>query len=274
MRIIRSVSYGGGVQSTALLVLAAQRRIDFPLFIMANVGDDSEHPATLAYVEHIAKPYAAEHDIELVTVQKRDRAGNPVTLYDRLTRPGSMSTGIPHRSRKDGPPLSRSCTVSFKAEVIVKELKRRGATREHPATVGLGISLDEIHRANTKRATDYERLVYPLIGFGEETGLKMTRDDCARVIREAGIPVPPKSSCYFCPFHRDTAWADLARETPDLFEKAAQLEEHLDARQRAAGKRPVYLTRHGIPLRAAIDTDQELLPLVDDGGCDSGWCMT
>lgn len=28
---IRAVSYGGGVQSTALLVLAAQRRIDFPL---------------------------------------------------------------------------------------------------------------------------------------------------------------------------------------------------------------------------------------------------
>lgn len=274
MTRIRSISYGGGVQSTALLVLAAQGRIDFPLFLMANVGDDSEHPATLAYVRDVATPYARAQGIELVVVQKRDRDGNPVTLYDRLTRPGSMSTGIPHRSRKDGPPLSRSCTVSFKAEVIVKELKRRGATRDNPATVGLGISLDEIHRVNTRREVDHERIVYPLVGIGEETGLKLTRDDCQRVIREAGIPVPPKSSCYFCPFHRDTAWADLARETPDLFEKAAQLEEHLDRRQRANGKHPVYLTRHGIPLRDAIDTDQELLPLADDGSCDSGWCFT
>ena len=33
------------------------------------------------------------------------------------------------------------------------------------------------------------------------------------------------------------------------------------------------LTRFGIPLREAIAQDQDLLPL-DDGTCDSGWCMT
>lgn len=32
---LRAISYGGGVQSTALLVLAAQQRIDYPLAIMA-----------------------------------------------------------------------------------------------------------------------------------------------------------------------------------------------------------------------------------------------
>ena len=39
---LRSFSYGGGVQSTAALVLACRREIDFPLFIFANTGDDSE----------------------------------------------------------------------------------------------------------------------------------------------------------------------------------------------------------------------------------------
>jgi hypothetical protein len=39
----RVVSYGGGVQSNALLVLAAQGRIDYRTFLFANVGDDSEH---------------------------------------------------------------------------------------------------------------------------------------------------------------------------------------------------------------------------------------
>ncbi|MGW1662787.1 hypothetical protein [Streptomyces microflavus] len=62
---IRSISYGGGVQSTALLVLAAQERIDFRTFLMANVGDDSEHPGTLRYLEEYARPFAAEHGIEL-----------------------------------------------------------------------------------------------------------------------------------------------------------------------------------------------------------------
>jgi hypothetical protein len=61
----RVVSYGGGVQSNALLVLAAQGRIDYRTFLFANVGDDSEHPATLRYVRGVAMPYAAAHGIAL-----------------------------------------------------------------------------------------------------------------------------------------------------------------------------------------------------------------
>lgn len=37
-------SYGGGVQSTAVLVLAAQRRLSVATFLFANTGDDSEDP--------------------------------------------------------------------------------------------------------------------------------------------------------------------------------------------------------------------------------------
>ena len=57
---LRVVSYGGGVQSTALLVLAAQGRVDFRVFLMANTGDDSEHPATLRYVRVVAVPVGTE----------------------------------------------------------------------------------------------------------------------------------------------------------------------------------------------------------------------
>lgn len=76
---LRVVSYGGGVQSTALLVLAAQGRVDFRVFLMANTGDDSEHPATLRYVREVAVPFAAQHDLEL-------------HLLDRTRRDGSVET--------------------------------------------------------------------------------------------------------------------------------------------------------------------------------------
>ncbi len=269
---VRSISYGGGVQSTALLVLAAQRRIDFPLFLMANVGDDSEHPDTLAYVRDVAAPYAAQHGIELAVLNRVMRDGTTRTLWEDLTRE-SRTINIPVRMA-NGAPGNRSCTADFKIKVIAKELKRRGASAENPAVIGIGISLDEIHRANARHVQPHERVVYPLVGIGEETGLKMTRLDCVRVIREAGLPVPPKSSCYFCPFHTPVAWADLARERPDLFEKSANLEELLNERRAMLGRDPVYLTRFAKPLRDAIDTDQELLPLIDDGSCDSGWCFT
>ncbi|MFJ3289951.1 phosphoadenosine phosphosulfate reductase [Streptomyces sp. NPDC086669] len=309
---IRSISYGGGVQSTALLVLAAQKHIDFPLFLMANVGDDSENPATLRYVEEYARPFAAEHGIELAVLDRRKRDGSIETLWGRLVNPrqcdrckGSGSVfhsntddeddGLPAdldqprqcprcrgegmvQSRSlpipvrmsNGAPGQRSCTADFKIKVIGKELKRRGASEKNPAVIGIGISVDEIHRANNRKVEPHEVITYPLLDLG------LRRTDCARIIREAGLPVPPKSSCFFCPFHRPETWHDQRRNEPELFEKSCQLEELLNARRDELGKDHVYLTRFNRPLREAIPDGVDLLPMFDeaDGLCDSGWCMT
>lgn len=266
---LRSISYGGGVQSTALLVLAAQGRIDFPLFLFANVGDDSESPATLRYVEEYARPFAAAHGIELVTLDRVKRDGSIETLWQRLTRPGSRSLPIPVRM-SNGAPGTRSCTADFKIKVIAKELKRRGATAGSPATIGIGISVDEIHRANNRRTEPHEIITYPLLDIG------LRRTDCARIIREAGLPVPPKSSCFFCPFHRPETWHDMRREQPEEFAQACDLEDLLNERRDELGKDHVYLTRFGRPLREAIPEGVDVLPMFDEaeGACDSGYCFT
>lgn len=260
------------MQSTALLVLAAQGRIDYRTFVMANVGDDSEHPATLEYVREVAAPYAAEHGIDLHLIDRVKRDGTVETLWGRLMREGSRSLPIPVRM-SNGAPGTRSCTADFKIKVTGKWLKAHGATKDNPATVAIGISLDEISRANTRRSEPHERVVYPLISVGDDTGLRLTRQQCQRLIADAGIPVPPKSSCFFCPFHRPATWDDMRRDEPELFEKSCQLEDTLNERRRMLGKDEVYLTRFGRPLRDVTTGDQ--LSLVDDDpGCDSGWCMT
>lgn len=269
MNAIRSFSFGGGVQSMSALVLAAEGRIDFPLFLMANVGDDSENPGTIRYVEEYARPFAAEHGIELTVLDRVKRDGSVETLLGRLTREGSRSLPIPVRM-SNGAPGQRSCTADFKIKVIGKELKRRGATAAAPATIGIGISVDEIHRANNRRVEPHEIITYPLLDLG------LRRTDCARVIRDAGLPVPPKSSCWFCPFHRPETWHDQRRDEPELFEKSCQLEELLNQRRDELGKDHVFLTRFNKPLREAIPDGVDLLPIFDeaDGLCDSGWCMT
>ncbi|MFD6434304.1 phosphoadenosine phosphosulfate reductase [Streptomyces venezuelae] len=266
---LRSFSYGGGWQSTAALVLAARGELDYRTFLMANVGDDSEHPGTLRYLKHYALPYAAEHGIEMIVLDRiMKRTGERRTLYEDLTRPGSRSLKIPVRM-SNGAPGTRSCTASFKIKVIGDELKRRGATAERPATVGIGISLDEIERANKRRCEPHERIEYPLL----ERGIR--RIDCARIIRSAGLPLPPKSACWFCPFKRPESWHDMRRTEPDLFAKACQLEDLLNERRDLLGKDHVYLTRFGQPLRKAIPEGVDTLPLDEfDTGCDSGWCMT
>lgn len=267
---IRSVSYGGGVQSTALLVLAAQGKIDYELFLFSNVGDDSEHPATLTYVRDIATPYAETHGIELVELhripQRGVAKGEVETLYGRLTRDGSRSLPIPVRMA-NGAPGTRSCTADFKIRVVARELKRRGASEDSPATVALGISTDEIERARPgidDREPSQDR-TYPLLDLG------LSRTDCRRIIEQSGLPVPGKSACWFCPFHDTEVWRKQKRQEPDLFEKACALEDLLNERRDELGKDHVYLARHGKPLRDVVD-DQLVLDGLDS--CDSGWCHT
>jgi len=266
---LRTVSYGGGVQSTALLVLAAQRKIDFRTFVLANVGDDSEDPRTLQYVRDFAAPFAAEHGIDLHIVDRIKRDGSVETLWGRLMKEGSRSLPIPVRM-SNGAPGTRSCTADFKIRVISKWLKAHGATEANPATVAVGISLDEIHRAHNRKQSPWERVVYPLLD------LRLDRSRCATVIRGAGLPVPPKSSCFFCPFHRPATWAEMARDEPELFEKSVHLERTLNERRDELGKDHVYLTRFAKPLDIAIGKAQDMLTFdeAEDEGCDNGACWT
>jgi hypothetical protein len=213
------------VQSTALLVLAAQGRINFRTFLMANVGDDSEHPATLDYVRTIAMPYAAAHGLELHELDKVLRDGTTETLYGRLTRPGSRSLPIPIRMADTGAPGTRSCTMDFKIRVIGRWLRQHGASEANPATVAVGFSTDEMHRASRKKAQPWEVPEYPLLDLG------LSRSACQALIAEAGLPVPPKSACWFCPFHRPATWAEMRRDDPDLFDRAVALEGLLNGRR-------------------------------------------
>lgn len=277
MTALRTVSYGGGVQSTALLVLAAQGRIDFRTFLFANVGSDSEHPGTLVYIERYAAPYAAQHGIELIELDKRrvrgKYAGQVETLYSRLMRDGSRSLPIPVRM-SNGAPGIRSCTVTYKIEVIGAWLKAHGASEDNKAIVGIGISLDEIHRVNARRAMPYEIPAYPLLDLDPP----LRRQDCERIIRDAGLPVPPKSSCWFRPFHTPQRWAEMRRDEPELFAKACHLEDTLNARRDDLGKDHVYLTRFNRPIAEAIPAAGAMLPIFDvseDGEfCDNGACFT
>jgi hypothetical protein len=266
---LRVVSYGGGVQSTALLVLAAQDKIDFKTFLFANVGDDSEHPDTLAFVRELAMPYGKAHGIEIIELSKERRDGTPVTLMGKLTNPTSRSVEIPVRMG-NGAPGNRTCTAEFKMNVITKWLKAHGATKDSPATVAIGFSTDEVHRVGRRHESSYESPVHPLLGLG------MSRSNCVSLIERSGLPVPRKSACFFCPFHRPLGWAEMRRDEPKLFWRSVELERTLNDTRDRLGKDHVYLSRFGRPLDEAIGMAQPSLFDDPDGPetCDEGHCWT
>lgn len=267
---MRVFSFGGGVQSTAVLVLAVQGRVQYDHFLFANVGDDSENPETLSYVREVAWPYAERHGIHLEEVQRVDGQGKLVTLLSKiwsalrsLIIPVKFQTRDGKRGRS-----RRTCTVDFKIKPIARWLRRHGASAENPATVGLGISTDEVQRARTDSGIAWELLEYPLLN------LRLSRADCLRIILEAGLPQPPKSACWFCPFQRVSSWRRLKHDNPELFGRAVELEAMLDARSVGLGIRsPVRLTDSLQPLGEFVSGDQMTLDDALDS-CDSGYCFT
>lgn len=264
---MRVFSYGGGVQSTAALVLAVRKEIDFPTFAFANVGDDSEHPKSLDYVNAVAKPYAEQNGIQLVELRRTYKDGRTESLIERINRT-EHSIPIPVRLQ-NGSPANRVCTQEFKINVVDKFLRQHGCGSTKQAIVGLGISIDEYQRMRTDSGKKWKTLEYPLID------LRLSRQDCMNIITSANLPMPQKSSCYFCPFHSLVVWQNMRRDEPELFWKSVALEQAINDKRQKHGKHFVYFTNRNKPLDQVITNNQQL-PLIDDDDftCDTaGYCM-
>lgn len=231
----QSYSYGGGVQSTAMLVLVGEGYLPPGPFLFSNVGEDSEHPATIRYVREVAFEYAASRGIEIHELERvatRGKHKGPITLWREVMDHTSRSIPIPVRMGDNGAPGTRQCTGNYKIRVVQKWIKEHGATAANPWAVNVGISTDEFERASSRTNEPYERLAYPLLTLEHRLAPSgASRAQCAAIIRDAGLPVPPKSSCFFCPFHKPTVWADMARDEPELFERSCTMEDTLNVRR-------------------------------------------
>jgi hypothetical protein len=268
-----TISYGGGVQSTALLVLACQERIDFRHAVFANTGDDSEHPDTIAFVRDVAIPYAAEHGVTVHEIRRTRKDGTPFpTLLERITDLDLRSVPIPVRMSKAGVPASRSCTADYKGQALAKWRSERGATAENPTRVAIGFSTDEAHRANKKKGAAWEQIEYPLLD------LNLRRTDCEQIIRDAGLDVPPKSACWFCPWRNLAGWREMKRAEPDLFRKAVMVEAILSTKSKLAGSGPVYMTdqgwKHSVPLDEIVGEGTQGALFDGPETCEEGACWT
>ncbi len=271
---IRTFSFGAGVQSTACLVAQAQGLFPLPFdaWLFCDTGD--EHPSTYEYLDEVLDPYATAHGMEITRLKRtwvRDpSAGKQYSIREYIDRnPKAIPIPVYMES---GKPWKRSCTSSWKIDVIAKHQKGLGATKENPAVAGLGISVDEIQRAKygpNASGIAWQTLEYPLLDLG------MTRTDCQQLVSDAGLPPAPRSACFYCPYHSTSYFRTLAEEDPELFAEAVVLEDKLNERSMIGLGSKVRLWRGG-PLRTV--TDQQELDFGDGDesadSCDTGHCFT
>jgi hypothetical protein len=161
------LSYGGGVNSTALAILLVTGALpQYEPFdvIFADTGEEETH--TYLYIKEHFEPWLRGGGHDLVIVRPKESV---LERWERLHVTGSR--------------LIRACTVEGKINPIRDYIKANGGGESL-----IGIDAGEAHRSDGK--------IRPLVD------LDIDREECIDIIKDAGLPVPGKSGCWCCPFKR------------------------------------------------------------------------
>lgn len=264
-RPLQVLSLGAGIQSSTLLLMSCQGQL--PKLDAAVFADTQwESPqvyAHLAWLEGEAKAAG----IPLLRVS----AGNlrEATMHG-LIRDGQREASMPlfvlSPDGKRGQ-IRRQCTHDYKL-VPIERCLRRDMLRLRPYQIApvdavdqwIGISADELHRANISRE-HWRRNVWPLLGLPEDAA-KLDRPYTRLMCRDwlaqhyPGRNVP-RSSCLGCPFHRNAEWVEIKRQ-PALWADVCEVDEAIRNADKLAGT--AYLHEARIPLRMVdLNEDQQTL---------------
>ena len=226
---MRVINYGGGTNSTALIIEAVKRGIPFDVAVFADTG--SERPETYDYLATFGAWLAANTDAELTVVRWVRKRESKDSKGVRVAGPGDFLSlhawceklvTLPSRSFG----LS-GCTSKWKQQPVDGFLKSHPAiVAEHTAgrTVErwIGYDADEPSRAARMLAKSPEPALWtwraPLLDWD------MGRDECVETIAAAGLPQPGKSACWFCPSSTKADIDRLHEEHPDLLARALRME--------------------------------------------------
>lgn len=234
---LQVLSYGGGTQSTAMLLMIASGSLPKPdIVIHADTG--SELPETVDFIK-TAKTFT-EDIIKIPFVIVKSHLGS---LHNFYLEQGSIPIiGI------------RSCTDKFKIRPQRRFIRSIVGNQAGKllAECWLGITTDEAkRRANSD--VKWCGLKYPLLDLVETT-----RDECITLNEQHGWNVA-KSGCFCCPYQGGKTWLKLKDDHPKLFQLSIDME--LNKFEKRGGRQGLY--QHIL----LTDLSTTTLP---ESGCDSG----
>ena len=209
------VAYGGGTNSTALLVGLLEQKEKPDLILFADTG--GEKPHTYEHINKVSAWCKANGFPSVTTVRHRDKEGRELTLEERCLAQralpslayGFKSCSDKHKRRPQDSFVNAWAPAQAEWLAGDKVVKL------------IGYDADEPHRAKTYDDTKYTYR-YPLIEWG------WGREECVAAISRAGLQQPGKSSCFFCPSSKKAEILDLAARYPALKDRALLLEANAE----------------------------------------------
>ena len=205
---ITIVSYGAGTNSTAMLIELAKRNEKVDLILFADTG--GERPHTYNYILRF-NDWLRNHGMpEIITVVK---GGIQETLEQNCLRM-NMLPSLAYGYKR--------CSQKYKIQPQNKYVNNWLPAREEwsngrKVVSLIGFDADEHHRAKISEDKKY-LYRYPLVEWD------MGRDECIATIKNAGLCLPGKSACFFCPSSKPWEIRQLAQQYPDLAQRALTME--------------------------------------------------
>ncbi len=177
------VSYGAGTNSTAMLIEMVARGELVDVITFADTGGEREE--TYRYVHLFSNWLIANGMPPITTVKKGGRVETLEENCLRMRMLPSVAYGF------------KSCSLKYKVEpqdAFANNWPPAKAAWEAGQKVikCIGFDAGEPQRARFHEDKKY-KWRYPLIDWD------MGREECTEAIRRAGLPLPGKSSCFFCP---------------------------------------------------------------------------
>jgi len=257
-------SNGGGIQSFTMYLMSCMGilpRFDYSIFI--DLGHEKK--GTYKAMEFLRNYSAENKGIPIITVSDRNLMDS--VTYASFNRDKPFFSIPFFSSGLDGKVgmLKRQCTPNFKIRQVnstIKKLYGLSGNQRYPETyVYIGISLDEADRVSTPEPVKFTN-VYPFILY--QTGYKrgncafrdpkhlttrMTRNDCKKWLTANGFPIPPKSSCVFCPYTSNADWRQLKKEEPESFHTATTFDDFIRYAKPGKVNSKLYLHKSQTPLK-------------------------
>jgi hypothetical protein len=204
------VSYGGGTNSTAMLLGMYERGLRPALTMFADTGD--EKPETYTHLESVQRWINFVGFPPIVVVKAAGpKATQDGSLSATCLRLGTMPSKVFGLS---------SCSMRWKVEPQQRHLKMwmRATGVEH-VEHWIGYDADELHRSEKpKPINPFETNRYPLIEWG------WGREECVEAITRHGMKQPGKSACFMCPSSKKHEVIWLRDNHPDLYARAIHME--------------------------------------------------
>lgn len=261
--MIRVLSLGAGVQSSALVLMASAGIIGpMPdVAVFSDTGD--ERRETYRHVEYLH----SKMTFPLVVVRRSEMSLSESTIAHYREEGGFDQT--PPFFHPGGM-LAKHCSKEWKTRVVVKYVREhfmglgpgeRGPS-EKSVEMWMGISRDEIVRMKPNEVPWIENR-FPLIDRN------MRRGDCVKWLVENGHPVPVRSACVYCPYRSGEEMQEMKnrQNVDDDWKRATDFDDAI--RNGGAGTYgPLYVSRTLKPLREVeFDRQPSLFENECEGGC-------